>query len=133
MSNNINEVAAGTEPVKTLWQWRSNRWIIALIILAAILIAGRVVIHFLDGERLWNANFHIIVLILFAVWTVFYEREWQVWKRVLWVIGLWFAVGVMPSTPFVLILSAMAMRRSIFFVEQADPALPGNETTQTAA
>jgi hypothetical protein len=119
MNNFLHEIINGEDLKKTRWQWRPRRWIIALIILAVILVAGGAVIRFSDVEPVWMSNFTIIVLILFAVWTVFYEREWPVWKRVLWVIGLWFAVGVMAFLPFALILAAVTMRRSTFFVEQA--------------
>ena len=119
---------------ETVWQWRSKRWKNALIILAVILVAGSLVIRFsADDSQDWNYNFNVTVLILFAIWTVFYEREWPVWKRVLWIPGLWLANGfifilvgiitgrlglgsVFDATIVTLILVTLTMRRSTYFV-----------------
>jgi len=124
---------------ETVWQWRSKRWKNALIILAVILVAGSLVIRFsADDSQDWNYNFNVTVLILFAIWTVFYEREWPVWKRVLWIPGLWLAHGfifilvgiitgrlglgsVFDATIVTLILVTLTMRRSTYFVEPAPP------------
>ena len=123
------------------WQWRPKRWIVTLIIVTIILVVGTMTIQFLPteykGESDLIYNFNVAVLLLFALWSVFSEREWPIWKRVLWIIALWLVHGFMQlvlpialigpikelfnsASVASLILIVFAMRRSNFFVESAE-------------
>lgn len=125
------------------------RWKAALIIMGIFLTVGSLIILFSTGEPFTFAgkppdylllyNFNVIVFLLFAIWTAFSDREWPVWIRILWIIGLWLAHGFMQILPFgnivdrlaggfitnpttvAIILACFAMRRSTFFVEPAPP------------
>jgi capsular polysaccharide biosynthesis protein len=149
-----NELCSGAKvssvtPSKKHWQWRPMRWKAALMIMGIVLAAGSAMILFSTGDPMTLGgeppddlllyNFNVMVFLLFAVWTTFSEREWPVWKRVLWIIGLWLAHGFMQIIPFgnimdrltgglvtnpttvAIILTCFAMRRSTFFVELAPP------------
>lgn len=143
----VNSSALPEAPSERLWQWRPKRWKVFLIIMSIILVLGSAIIRFSAGDPQtwgndklnyhWIYNFNAIVLLLFAVWVAFSEREWPVWKRILWIIGLWFAQAFMQFIPFgiitfwlmggaisnisivTIILIFFTMRRSTFFVEPA--------------
>ena len=139
---NLSSFAMPEVPSQRIWQWRPRRWKVALIIMAIVLVAGSAIIPFLPEEYNGNSdviyNFNFVVLLLFAIWTVFSEREWPIWKRILWIFGLWLAHGFMQFIPFgiitgpvgnylnnaliaSIILAIFTMRRSTFFVEPASP------------
>lgn len=127
---------------KGAWQWRPKKWIRALIIMAIVLVAGSIIIRFLPekykGESDLIYNFNVVVMLVFAGWTVIYERGWAIWKRIFWILGLWFAHGfmqlILPKiiiTPIDLLINSASlasiilifftMRRSTIFVEPASP------------
>jgi hypothetical protein len=101
---NLSSFAMPEVPSQRIWQWRPRRWKVALIIMAIVLVAGSAIIPFLPEEYNGNSdviyNFNFVVLLLFAIWTVFSEREWPIWKRILWIFGLWLAHGFMQFIPF---------------------------------
>lgn len=127
---------------KGAWQWRPKRWIRALIIMAIVLVAGTIIIRFLPekykGESDLIYNFNVIVMLVFACWTAIYERDWAIWKRIFWILGLWFAHGFMQIILSIIIIAPInllvnsaslasiilmlfSMRHSTIFVEPASP------------
>ncbi|MBP7232921.1 MAG: hypothetical protein KBA28_13430 [Syntrophaceae bacterium] len=136
---------------KKRWQWRPMRWKVALIILAIVLTVGSNIIFFATGTPLDKGgkepdfvlayNFNLIIFLLFVAWTAYTDREWPVWKRLLWMIVLWIMHGFMQILPFSIIvdrltggfvtnpttvsilLAFVSMRRSSFFVEPATAEL----------
>jgi len=137
--DNKRSVVSSSSSSEIAWQWRPKRWLIVLYLLTLFLIIGSKVIFSLLGVHPGDAhlvyNFNVVVLLLFAIFAAFSEREWQVWKRVLWIIAMWIVHGLMQIIPFSiiagkltkgvvanptivsLILIIFVMRRSRFFVE----------------
>ena len=124
------------------WQWRSGRWKIALGAFAIIGIVGGNAIRYGTQAYNWEYNFIVILLLAFAIGAAFTDRDWPVWKRIMWIFGLWILHGFMQFIPFgiitglltgglvsnaaisALILVVWAMRRSTFFVEPVALAEP---------
>jgi hypothetical protein len=124
------------------WQWRSGRWKIALGAFAIIGIVGGNAIRYGTEAYKWEYNFIVILLLAFAIGAAFTDRDWPVWKRIMWIFGLWILHGFMQFIPFgmitgiltmgmvsnatvsALILVLWAMRRSTFFVEPVALAAP---------
>lgn len=132
------------KPVKQ-WQWRPARRKAALIMLTIFLAVGSYIILIVTGDAVKEIgkepdfvlvyNFNVVVFLLFIIWTSFTDKEWPVWKRLLWVLGLWVLHGFMQILPFsilvdrltggfvtnpttvTILLAYVAMRRSSFFVE----------------
>lgn len=141
--NNLYQSSLPKVSSQRIWQWRPKRWRVAVVIMAIILVVGSAIIRFLPEEYKGDSdviyNFNIVALLLFAVWAAFSEREWPIWKRILWIIGLWLAHGFIQLIPFgiitgpmgvlvnnasiaSIILAFFTMRRSNFFVEPAPDA-----------
>ena len=139
--NNNCSLGSTSPSSEIVWQWRPQRWFIALYLLTLFLIIGSKVIFSLPGVHPGDAhlvyNFNVVVLLLLAIFAAFSEREWPVWKRVLWIIALWIVHGLMQIIPFgiiagkltngvvanptivSLILIIFVMRRSRVFVKPA--------------
>lgn len=137
--NNNQSLGSASPSSEIVWQWRPKRWFIALYLLTLFLIIGSKAIFKLPGVHPGDAhlvyNLNLVVLLLFAIFAAFSEREWPVWKRVLWILALWIVHGLMQLIPFgiiagkltngvvanptivSLILIIFVMRRSRFFVE----------------
>ena len=137
--DNNRPLASASSSSEISWQWRAKRWFIALYLLTIFLIIGSKALFSLPGVHPGDAhlvyNFNLVVLLLCAIFAAFSEREWPVWKRVLWIIALWIVHGIMQLIPFgiiagkltngvvanptivSLILIIFVMRRSRVFVE----------------
>ena len=137
--DNKRPLASASSSSEISWQWRAKRWFIALYLLTIFLIIGSKALFSLPGVHPGDAhlvyNFNLVVLLLFAIFAAFSEREWPVWKRVLWIIALWIVHGLMQIIPFgiitgrltkdvvtnptvvSIILMFFVMRRSRVFVE----------------
>lgn len=137
--NNNQSLGSASPSSEIAWQWRPKRWFIASYLLTLFLIIGSKAIFKLPGVHPGDDhlvyNFNLVVLLLFAIFAAFSEREWPVWKRVLWIIGLWIVHGIMQLIPFgiitgkltngvvsnptvvSIILIVFVMRRSRVFVE----------------
>lgn len=98
----------------------------------------------------WEYNFIVIMLLSLAIRTTFTDRDWPVWKRIMWIFGLWILHGFMQFTPFgiitglltggivsnavisTLILVLWVMRRSTLFVEPAELAKAKEEESRAS-
>jgi|APCry1669189204_1035204.scaffolds.fasta_scaffold111894_1 hypothetical protein len=139
------------------WQFRPERWWKALLAFGCSGTVGTLIVRIITMRsnpemefnreyywyNNWEYNFLALMIISFGVWAAFTDREWPVWKRIVWIFTLLILQFLMKFIPFGIVtgiltmgivspsvISAMilvfwAMRRSTYFVESVvEPAQP---------
>ena len=119
------------------WKWKPKRWLIWLISFWFISTIGAGIIARTGGSYEEESGFIIIIMLIFAIWAAFTDRDWSISRRIFWVIAVWIIHGfllvpmgiiaVLISKPHLVerttsLLAAVplviwAMQRSRFFVE----------------
>ena len=143
------EVPLEKELPEVYWQFRPRRWWKTLITFGYTGTIGTLVVRIItrrsnhdmgfnreySWHNNWEYNLLALMLLSFGVWAAFTDRDWPVWKRILWIFALLILQFLMKFIPFGIItgiltmgmvspsvISAMilvlwAMRRSTYFVE----------------
>lgn len=152
MDDVTREVTLDKEQPVVYWQFKPQRWWKTMIAFGYTGAAGTIIVRLItqklgmefdmefDREYRWATNweynFLAFMLLCFGVWATFTEREWPVWKRVIWIFGLLILQFLMKYIPFGIITGILtrgtvspyvigtmipllwAMSRSTYFVEQ---------------
>ena len=123
---------------ETAEKWRPKRWWIALIAFWLISTVGAGIIARSGGTYSVESGFIIFIMLLFALFAAFTDKSWNVYKRIIWVIGIWIihAILLIPAGLIATLISKphfvertasliaaiplviWSMRRSKFFVAQ---------------
>jgi hypothetical protein len=122
----------------TAEKWRPRRWWIALIAFWLISTVGAGIIARSGGTYSVESGFIIFIMLLYALFAAFTDKSWNVYKRIIWVIGIWIihAILLIPAGLIATLISKphlvertasliaaiplviWSMRRSKFFVSQ---------------
>lgn len=70
-------------------KWRPKRWWIALIVFWFISTVGAGIIAGSGGTYSIESGFIVFVMLLFAIFAAFTDKGWNIYKRIIWVIGIW--------------------------------------------
>jgi hypothetical protein len=119
-------------------KWKPKRWWVALIMFWFISTVGAGIIARTGGTYSVESGFIILIMLMFAIFAAITDKGWNIYKRIIWVIGLWIIhallmlpaslIATLVSKPHLVerttsLLAAIplviwSMRRSKFFIEQ---------------